>query len=383
MKIKSYFLIISTLFIPLSFFAFGSDHKTDERTNPIKSATNKSFSSSLISVPDNSTVHKASSIVKATVVKSWYSFGGEMMWQHLNDYWWKYGNTEVIIDDTSLITAESFTFQDLTYSNADVVIISDPSGGLKQYTQTEKQALLDYCSLGHNLLGTFLVAQNGRIDNRLLAPLWGFKDTIQYNSSSVLAIYYYQDTTSYLFTNINEPYISNGYEFSQIPVGGNWITSGLNGAQVVGLTQDTIAIITKYNAGNYWSIYISNMPEYNGDSLDAQFLYNAITFNDQFTGIDDRGSNRPPILNDYLLAQNYPNPFNPITTIKYQIPEVVLVTLKVFDVLGNEIATLVNEEKPIGSYEVKFNATGLTSGVYFYQLKSEEYLQTKKMILLR
>ena len=383
MKIKSYFLIISTLFIPLSFFAFGSNHKTDERTNPIKSATNKSFSSSLISVPDSSTFHKASSIVKATVVKSWYSYGGEMMWQHLNDYWWKYGNTEVIIDDTSLITAESFTFQDLTKSNADVVIISDPSGGLKQYTQTEKQALLDYCSLGHNLLGTFLVAQNGRIDNRLLAPLWGFNDTIQYNASSVLAIYYYQDTTSYLFTNINEPYISNGYEFSQIPVGGNWITSGLNGAQVVGLTQDTIAIITKYNAGNYWSIYISNMPEYNGDSLDAQFLYNTITFNDQFTGIDDKGSNRPPILNDYLLVQNYPNPFNPITTIKYQIPELVLVTLKVFDVLGNEIATLVNEEKPAGNYEVEFNAINLTSGVYFYQLKAGTFFETRKMLLLK
>jgi len=383
MKIKSYFLIVSTLYISLSFFAFGSDDKTDERTNPTKNATNKFLSSSLISVPNNSTIHWSSSIVKAIVIKSWYSSQGELIWQHINDNWWKYGSTEVIIDYTSLIAVESFTFQDLMNSDANVLIISDPSGGLNQYSQTEKQALFDYCSLGNNLLGTYLVVQYDTIDNRLLAPLWGFDDTIQYDTSSVSAIYYYQDTTSYLFTNINEPYISSGFQHSQIPVGGNWITSGLNGAEVVGLTEDTIAIITEYNAGNYWSIYISNMPEYLGDSLDAQFLYNAITFDDQFTGIDDRYSNKPPMLDNYLLDQNYPNPYNPSTTISYSIPKLTFVTLKVFDVLGNDIATLVNEYRPAGKYEVEFDASTMPSGVYFYQLKAGNYIDTKKMILMK
>ncbi|AFH48348.1 Bifunctional xylanase/esterase [Ignavibacterium album JCM 16511] len=90
---------------------------------------------------------------------------------------------------------------------------------------------------------------------------------------------------------------------------------------------------------------------------------------------------------DFVLKQNYPNPFNPTTKIRYSIPNVgtglALSTLKVYDILGNEIATLVNEEKPAGYYEVEFNATELSSGVYFYRLQSSTFTQTKKMILMR
>jgi len=85
----------------------------------------------------------------------------------------------------------------------------------------------------------------------------------------------------------------------------------------------------------------------------------------------------------YSLANNYPNPFNPSTTIEYQIPELSFVAIKVFDVIGNEITILVDEEKPAGSYEVEFNASALPSGVYLYQLKAEEFISTKKMILLK
>jgi len=83
------------------------------------------------------------------------------------------------------------------------------------------------------------------------------------------------------------------------------------------------------------------------------------------------------------VEQNYPNPFNPITTIKYQIPEMSSVTLKVFDVLGNEIAVLVNEEKTVGNHQVEFEASSLSSGIYFYQLKAGEFIETKKMLLLK
>ena len=85
----------------------------------------------------------------------------------------------------------------------------------------------------------------------------------------------------------------------------------------------------------------------------------------------------------FILQQNYPNPFNPSTKIKYQIPEINFVTLKVYDVLGNEIVTLVNEEKPIGSYEVGFDATSLSSGIYFYKLQAGDFISTKKMILMK
>jgi len=89
------------------------------------------------------------------------------------------------------------------------------------------------------------------------------------------------------------------------------------------------------------------------------------------------------ILANYKLHQNYPNPFNPTTTIKYQIPELSFATLKVYDVLGSQVATLVNEEKPVGSYEVEFDATSLSSGIYFYRLQAGSFIKTKKMIIMK
>ncbi|MCW9097017.1 MAG: T9SS type A sorting domain-containing protein [Ignavibacteriaceae bacterium] len=100
-------------------------------------------------------------------------------------------------------------------------------------------------------------------------------------------------------------------------------------------------------------------------------------------------NNRIPKI--FSLYQNYPNPFNPSTKIKFTIPSVIaretkqsqLVTLKIYDVLGNEISTLVNEEKAAGNYEVDFIADGLPSGIYFYKLQAGSFVETKKMILLK
>jgi hypothetical protein len=85
----------------------------------------------------------------------------------------------------------------------------------------------------------------------------------------------------------------------------------------------------------------------------------------------------------FVLEQNYPNPFNPITKIKYSIPQSSKVLFKIFDVLGNQIATLVNEEKLAGVYELNWNASDLPSGVYFYRLHAGSFLHTSKMILLK
>jgi len=86
---------------------------------------------------------------------------------------------------------------------------------------------------------------------------------------------------------------------------------------------------------------------------------------------------------EFSLEQNYPNPFNPSTKIRFTILELRFTILKVYDVLGNEIATLVNEEKPAGSYEVEWNASDLPSGIYYYQLRTSVFVETKKMILIK
>ena len=98
------------------------------------------------------------------------------------------------------------------------------------------------------------------------------------------------------------------------------------------------------------------------------------------TGIEDQSNEIP---SQFILSQNYPNPFNPSTTIQFQIPNSSFVNLKIYDILGNEVAALLNEEKPAGIYEVEFNASGLASGIYFYKLQAGNFVETKKMILMK
>jgi len=113
--------------------------------------------------------------------------------------------------------------------------------------------------------------------------------------------------------------------------------------------------------------------------------------------VTDLAQDKSYDITSYKLMQNYPNPFNPTTKIKFTIPTSTLnpspyqregnrerlITLKVYDVLGNEVATLVNEEKPAGNYEVEFDGSKLTSGIYFYRLQAIDFNQTKKMVLIK
>ncbi len=121
------------------------------------------------------------------------------------------------------------------------------------------------------------------------------------------------------------------------------------------------------------------------NSQGAQLYFNT-NFTNGIVNVEDEYS----LVTDYILSQNYPNPFNPSTTIKFSIPNVTLsgvegsrVQLKVYDVLGNEVATLVDEYKPAGIYNVQFTMNNLSSGVYFYQLRVGSFVQTKKMILVK
>ena len=113
----------------------------------------------------------------------------------------------------------------------------------------------------------------------------------------------------------------------------------------------------------------------NGSGSGSAYIYfNNVVF------IEEEQMNLP--VNTMLLG-NYPNPFNPTTTIKYQISELSFVTLKVYDVLGSEVITLVNEEKPTGVYEITWYAEDLPSGIYFYRLQAGFFVETKKMVLIK
>jgi|CZKP01.1.fsa_nt_gi hypothetical protein len=168
----------------------------------------------------------------------------------------------------------------------------------------------------------------------------------------------------------------------------NWLTNGtIDTSLIIDPTNPNVddpVIIPSFNSktiavGDSAIYYVAlGYGHNNGTMLAnmqlAQQKYNIIT------SVKPNTNNIP--LN-YSLNQNYPNPFNPSTKISYQLPKSGYVTLKVYNSLGKEVATLVNEEKIAGKYAVDFSAQGLSSGIYFYSIRSDSYFATKKMILLK
>jgi hypothetical protein len=149
--------------------------------------------------------------------------------------------------------------------------------------------------------------------------------------------------------------------------------------------------LAEYSGNNKWSVYKDSINyDFSDMVIDKQNNIWLSTFGDGVVLFNKNGiilsvdeSKIDEIVNYFSLSQNYPNPFNPITKISWQSPVRSHQSLKIYDVLGNEVATLVNEFRNAGSYEVDFNSSSLSSGIYFYKLQAGDFLQTKKMILLK
>jgi len=169
------------------------------------------------------------------------------------------------------------------------------------------------------------------------------------------------------------------FYFSTNPKGGGLepYTDGVNGTPADG--NNIISFVVGISTPDVL-YYQSSINEFVGWRINVSDI-------DTVTSVSEVNSNN---LNRYSLSLAYPNPFNPSTIIKYQIPTAGIVSLKVYDILGKEVATLVNEEKPAGIYEINFDASNLSSGVYFYKIQvspaisgAGSFIETKKMILLK
>jgi len=181
-------------------------------------------------------------------------------------------------------------------------------------------------------------------------------------SSGIADAFVYWTTDTSMGFNLSQMYISSEDTFI------TYIPNQINNTEIfyyISATSNSGKTITK------------PLPAPNG--YYKFIVQSSITFADDLT---------QPI--KIILNQNYPNPFNPKTTIKYSVPQSSNVVIKVFDMLGNVIETLINEEKPAGSYEVEFNASALTSGIYFYRLQAVptgrqagSFVETKKMVLMK
>ncbi|MBK9099698.1 MAG: T9SS type A sorting domain-containing protein [bacterium] len=175
----------------------------------------------------------------------------------------------------------------------------------------------------------------------------------------------------------------------------NWITSTetnnrgfeilrscLAGRQVAQNDNEWQSIGFVSGSGTTTEIKVYSFTDQNVSSGKVQYRLQQIDF-DGSSNYSNSIEVEVTAADDFVLFQNYPNPFNPVTVISYQLPVSSFVTLKIYDVLGKEVVTLVNEEQSAGRFEMEFNANNLPSGVYLYELKAGSYVEVKNMILLK
>lgn len=222
--------------------------------------------------------------VTAVVVKSWGTCppSSLLIWDELNSNWSSYGSTPIVVNyNHPQLCTGPITYTDLVASDADVLIISNPTGGEEQYSVDEIAAILTYAEEGHNIIGTYQLFQNptSAKDNRGLAPLFGLHETTIYTATSLISTTFTLiEPANPLFTGMMNQFISDGFTNSQVPEDNSWDAPDLNGARIVAKTADNAGAIFVYDGLRYHAIYVTHMPEFSGNIEDERFFYNAITY---------------------------------------------------------------------------------------------------------
>ena len=184
-----------------------------------------------------------------------------------------------MIDTTTFCYTYSnpITYSALVADDPQVLVLSDPAGGLYQFTSGEIAAITKYVKAGHNLVGTYLTFGWRTLSNSALASLFGLASNFSSSSPAVTADYRVKYPVWPLFRRVPNPYDSDGYPYSQVPASGIWGSGALQKAKYVAETKCDLAAITSYATDTYQATYIANMPEYTPGTADLQFLYNALT----------------------------------------------------------------------------------------------------------
>jgi len=239
----------------------------------------------------------------------------------------------------------------------------------------------------------FVIIDNNDSEHYYETGLWSTSVAQAYGNSSRYA--YIQSTpngpTATFTFHLNK---SGTYDiFEILPLTINSANNALYKIQIGAATVDSFYLNQNEGSGNWKNIGRMFLPADSsisikvidsGESLSGPVIradaFKVLLYEESPISVNEDNS---AYAKEYKLEQNYPNPLNPSTKIKYSIPKVSQVSLKIFNTLGREIETLVNEEKPVGNYEVNWNAENLPSGVYFYRLQAGDFVQTRKMILLK
>jgi photosystem II stability/assembly factor-like uncharacterized protein len=302
------------------------------------------------------------------------------------EYSWKIPNTpskECLLKVTSLDNPSVFKISDIFEINNQVQVLKSyfplETSNYWQLKITYYNQLADSPSIGYGYMQVLNDTTIGTVDQVYkkvkVFPLPPYYDSVKYLrydslQSSIIEYSLIEENEQILF-DLNNPtrelyktiFDENKrckiFNKSSIPILDYFLCAEIGPVQIYNDQSFVISIFT-----NYELVYA----KINGKEFG------------KLVSVSDKNKNYSTT---YSLSQNYPNPFNPITRIQYSIPKASLVILKVYDILGIEVTTLVNEEKPAGNYEVKFNGNDLPSGIYFYSIQTRNFLDTKKFILLK
>jgi hypothetical protein len=363
------------------------------RNNTLKNSSTHTYGGGIAIWPDDYTPYLAGVTIENNVIENneslgnTFSFGGGILVYGGGPAWWAtIRNNKIIGNTVSLASNQSYGGGlALNYTNSVVsnnLIVYNKayeSAGVKNIDEGSWSSSYINNTISFNEAiydeGGISTGYSGQMLNCII---WGNQPNQFTSGSHVLDI---------TFSLVGENY----------PGAGNFISNPSFIDTIYFLLDENISpcIDAGYPDPIYYDIEDPNNPGYAlfpalGTLLNDIGHFGGPKASWRVTEVEDEFTDNC-LLQSFSLSQNYPNPFNPSTVISYRLPVIGFVTLKVYDILGREIAALVSEEKTAGEYEVEFNAanlpsrqgSALTSGIYFYQLKAGEFTQTKKMILLR
>ena len=246
--------------------------------------------------------------------------------------------------------------------------------------------------------GEYYWGCNSDVLNKALLLIYAYEETnnVGYFQTALMQLNYILGTNAHNISFITGIGINSVMHPHHRPSSADGVVNPVPGLLAGGPDQylDDPVLQSHFNSSTPPALcYIDDVGSYASNEIainwNAPLVFVSGYFNAEgVSSVDDQGFNSVP--DKFKLEQNYPNPFNPITKINYSITSVIStegrnpnVTLKVYDTLGNEVVTLVNENQSAGNYEVEFNAKNISSGVYFYTLSTQNYSETKSMVLLK
>ena len=328
------------------------------------------------------TSDSAGTLYNYLVIK--YSSNGNILWTNRyngpgNDGDWA---KAMVLDDSENVYVTGWSVGNGT--NTDYATVKYNTSGVKQWAARwdDPASSFDYAYDiavdGNENVYITGVSQGMGTDNdyttvkynSLGEQQWAVPYNGQSNGSDVA----YHVTLDYLGNVYVAGYSNNNTEYATIKYNGEGILQW-NESYII---EDYLSTPTDLLVDNSGNVIVAGYSSQAGQ----EWIWSIVKYKQPgFLPSDIKTETNPPT--EFVLYQNYPNPFNPSTRISWQSPVSSWQTLKIYDVLGNEVVTLVNEEKPTGNYEIIFDAKNLSSGVYFYKLQISSFVETKKMILLR